>query len=80
MAWLSIRIFEKCLRTRQIPKQSYFYGGEKSKLAQTRARMLMQTKVSMPVETVVLLSKKYAKNFVEIGVMFIWLTGLTIYI
>ena len=69
MAWLSIRIFEKCLRTRQIPKQSYFYGGEKSKLAQTRARMLMQTKVSMPVETVVLLSKKHVnpKAYVEIG-------------
>ena len=33
-----------------------------------RARMLMRTKVSMHVESVVLLSKKNAKYFVDIGV------------
>jgi len=33
-----------------------------------RARMLVKSKVSMHVETVVLLSKKNVESFVEIGV------------
>lgn len=39
-------------------------GGKKSKALKLRARMLMRTKVSMHVETVVLLSQRKADDYV----------------
>ena len=41
-------------------------GGKKSKALKLRARMLMRTKVSMHVETVVLLSQRKADDYVEV--------------
>lgn len=76
---MSIRIFEKSLRIQQIPRRSCFYGGKnasvsmqggkKSKALKLRARMLMRTKVSMHVETVVLMGKTVtrSKSHVDLG-------------
>ena len=76
---MSIRIFEKCFRMfahivdietvilLQGKNSSVsMQGGEKTQSFQLRARMLMQTKVSLHVETVVLLSQRKVDDYVEV--------------
>ena len=77
---MSIRIFEKCFRMfahivdietvilLRGKNSSVSMQGGKTQSFQLRARMLMQTKVSMHVETVCLLSKLQSKEHIEIEV------------
>ena len=63
--------YSKYLDMQKVSRQSYFYEGKKCEKTLERARMLMRTKVSMHVESIVLLSRKTcrpAKDYIKVGI------------